>query len=116
MEFNKNLIIINCKVLRGFTIASDMGIQKRLNILGKFSLILKFTSITWIQNVYHVKISLCSTYVNEMPIKCLKNSLSGDYDCIGQYGCRDKFYFIEHLIICLMQPKKEMIHIQPWIK
>ena len=116
MEFNKNLIIINCKVLRGFTIASDMGIQKRLNILGKFSLILKFTSITWIQNVYHVKISLCSTYVNEMPIKCLKNSLSGDYDCIGQYGCRVKFYFIEHLIICLMQPKKEMIHIQPWIK
>ena len=46
MEFNKNLIIINCKVLRGFTIASDMGIQKRLNILGRFSLILKFTSIT----------------------------------------------------------------------
>ena len=76
----------------------------------------KYTSITWIQNVYHVKISLCSTYVNGMPIKCLGNSLSGDYDCVGQYGCRVKFYFIEHLIICLMQPKKEMIHIQPWIK
>ena len=41
MKFNKNLkFITNCRVLRGFTIASDMGIQKRLNILGKFSLII----------------------------------------------------------------------------
>ena len=42
-------------------------------------------------------------------MKYLKNYLSGDYDCIGQYDCRVKFYFIEYLIICLMQPKKEMI-------
>ena len=46
-------------------------------------------------------------------MKYLKNYLSGDYDCIGQYDCRVKFCFIEYLIICLMQPKKEMIHIQP---
>ena len=108
--------IKNCKVLREFTIANDMGIQKKLNILWKCLFIvvsILYTSITWIQNVYPVKISLCSTYVNEIWMKYLKNYLSGDYDCIGQYDCRVKFCFIEYLIICLMQPKKEMIHIQP---
>ena len=28
------------------------------------------------QNVCYIKINLCSTYVNEMPIKCLKKYLS----------------------------------------
>ena len=115
MEFNKNLKVY--KKLQGFTrvyYSKRYGNSKEIKYsLKMFVYCCQYTSITWIQNVYHVKISLCSTYVNEIWMKYLKNYLSGDYDCIGQYDCRVKFCFIEYLIICLMQPKKEMIHIQP---
>ena len=52
-----------------------------------------------IQNVYYVKINLCSRYVNKVPIKCLKKYLSRNLlKCyfIGEYHCRIRFYFIEY--------------------
>ena len=35
-----------------------------------------YTSAAWMQYVYYVKMDLFSTYVNEMPIKCLEKYLS----------------------------------------
>ena len=35
-----------------------------------------YTSMAWIQNMHYVTINLCSTYVNEMSIKCLNKYLS----------------------------------------
>ena len=38
-----------------------------------------------------MKVNLCTTYVNEMSIKCLKSSY-----LLGEYCCRFQFYFIEY--------------------
>ena len=77
-----------------------MGIQKRLNFLVQFSLsVAILTSMARVQNLYYVKINLCSTYVNEMSIKSLKKYLSGNllkYHFIREYHCHVRFYFIEY--------------------
>ena len=51
------------------------------------------------QNVYYVKTNPCSTYVNEMSVKCLRKHLSRNLlKCyfIGEYHCRVQFYFIKY--------------------
>ena len=59
-----------------------------------------YTSMAWIQNLYYVKINLCSTYVNEMSIICLKKYLSQNLlkwrYFTGEHHWRVQFYFIEY--------------------
>ena len=55
--------------------------------------------MAYIKNVCYVKINLCSTYVNEMSIKCLRKYLSQDLlKCcfIEEYHFCVRFYFIEY--------------------
>ena len=78
-----------------------------------------YTSLARIQNVYYVKINLLSTYVNEMPIKCLKKYLSQNlskcYLYIGFTSILFDFFSL-NIIMCLLYPKWEKINLQLWIK
>ena len=69
------------------------------------------------QNVYYVKINLCSTYtstmcVNKMSIKCLKKYFSRNLlKCyfIEEYHCRVRFYFIEYNYMFNVPPREERL-------
>ena len=57
------------------------------------------TSMAWMENVYYVKINLCSTYVNGISIKFVEKYLSRNLlerYFIGEYHYRVRFYFIEY--------------------